>query len=506
MKESFRGLKQGANSVILTGAVIAVIVMVYLLSARHPVQHDFTKEKSNMLQKETIETLKRLDETDKSVRAVAFFTNKTGRYKDQITDLLEDMRRRSTNFMYQSVDPDLYPEAAKKIGMKGEGIIFECGTPGKKDYKRKIVPIENLFTMDPMTGEMKSAGEEAIVNAIIEVALREEVQLCFVQGHGERATFDTSAEGISKMIKKLQDQSYGIIEVNILKEKTIPDKCSMLVIAGPAIPFQENETKEIIRFINNGKGMLLMMDPFKFVSFGQNSSALPIIPSLPTELNSVLERRGVSFVNDILIDQKKNFSYDGYNLLPSIMSHIITNSLIEKDFPVNLNITRSLKIDKNKEANGEVFPLLETSDSAMSESVEQMLTQGSGFDPSQGKKEGPQVVAAALESKNKKAEGRIVVVGNTEFITNNSLYDVTVEGEQQNNRGAAGNADLFLNSVNWLAGEEDIISLRPKSAPPRMLTINNINTRKFIYNLFTFIIPLSILILGGLIWNWRRRL
>jgi ABC-type uncharacterized transport system involved in gliding motility auxiliary subunit len=29
-----------------------------------------------------------------------------------------------------------------------------------------------------------------------------------------------------------------------------------------------------------------------------------------------------------------------------------------------------------------------------------------------------------------------------------------------------GNGDLFLNTINWLAQEEDLISIRPKKSDP----------------------------------------
>ena len=65
------------------------------------------------------------------------------------------------------------------------------------------------------------------------------------------------------------------------------------------------------------------------------------------------------------------------------------------------------------------------------------------------------------------------------------------------------NSDLFLNSVNWLAEDFDLISIRPKLFPFRELvvTTREINFIKW----SSWLLPPGLmLILGSVIW-WRRR-
>ena len=106
--------------------------------------------------------------------------------------------------------------------------------------------------------------------------------------------------------------------------------------------------------------------------------------------------------------------------------------------------------------------------------------------------------------------GRVLVAGNSLFITNDflrstvQLQDNVVTAQSQ---ASEDNALFALNSIHWLAGEEDVITLRPRPADQDMLKDSyDYAHRMMVFKLFTFVIPLGILILGGVIWRWRRSL
>ncbi len=69
--------------------------------------------------------------------------------------------------------------------------------------------------------------------------------------------------------------------------------------------------------------------------------------------------------------------------------------------------------------------------------------------------------------------------------------------------GISGNRDLFLNAVNWLAQQENMISIRPKDPEDRRITMTADQDRR-IFWLTVFIIPGLILLAGVQTW-WRRR-
>ena len=99
--------------------------------------------------------------------------------------------------------------------------------------------------------------------------------------------------------------------------------------------------------------------------------------------------------------------------------------------------------------------------------------------------------AAKPEDKDApKAETRVVVVGDSDFASNGVL-------------GIQGNRDLFMNVVGWLSQQENLISIRPKEASDRRLTLTATQQSNVIW-MSLLIVPGLIFGTGILTW-WRRR-
>jgi ABC-type uncharacterized transport system involved in gliding motility auxiliary subunit len=99
-------------------------------------------------------------------------------------------------------------------------------------------------------------------------------------------------------------------------------------------------------------------------------------------------------------------------------------------------------------------------------------------------------VAASAEPDAPKPESRLVVIGDSDFASNAMVQ-------------VGGNSDLFLNAANWLAQQENLIAIRPKSPEDRRLQLTqDQQTRVFWVTLV--IIPL--LLFGNAFRvYWKRR-
>src|SRR5207245_2311051 len=62
------------------------------------------------------------------------------------------------------------------------------------------------------------------------------------------------------------------------------------------------------------------------------------------------------------------------------------------------------------------------------------------------------------EADAPKPETRVAVFGDSDFAANGGL-------------GIQGNRDLFMNTVGWLSQQENLISIRPKEADDRRITL-----------------------------------
>ena len=102
-------------------------------------------------------------------------------------------------------------------------------------------------------------------------------------------------------------------------------------------------------------------------------------------------------------------------------------------------------------------------------------------------------VSLAVAASNATSGARVLVVGDAEFVTNQGY-------------AAYGNGDLILNSVNWSANQEDIISLTPKDITQRTLQIP---AQSYFLNLVLFgvvlVLPGLMLVAGVVVWFQRRR-
>ena len=103
---------------------------------------------------------------------------------------------------------------------------------------------------------------------------------------------------------------------------------------------------------------------------------------------------------------------------------------------------------------------------------------------------GPVVIAMALQRNINSREQRIVVVGNGAFLSNSFA-------------GNGGNVQLGVNMVNWLAGEEHLITQQLHTAKDSKLALSATQLRG-ISIIFLLLLPLLLVGVGGVMW-WKRR-
>jgi ABC-type uncharacterized transport system involved in gliding motility auxiliary subunit len=84
----------------------------------------------------------------------------------------------------------------------------------------------------------------------------------------------------------------------------------------------------------------------------------------------------------------------------------------------------------------------------------------------------------------------VVVIGNSTFAANPYV------GQQKN-------GDLFYNTINWLAQDENLISIRPKSQTNRRVNLTQGQSSALTW-LDLFILPGIVIFSGVYIW-WKRR-
>jgi ABC-type uncharacterized transport system involved in gliding motility auxiliary subunit len=101
-------------------------------------------------------------------------------------------------------------------------------------------------------------------------------------------------------------------------------------------------------------------------------------------------------------------------------------------------------------------------------------------------------ISIAVAAENFESEGRVVVFGDADFVTDGNFF-------------AYANGDIFVNSVDWAAGKEEIISLTPKNNTQRVLVPPQKTIMNLIFLVVVILMPALGLIGGVIVWTQKRR-
>jgi hypothetical protein len=118
-----------------------------------------------------------------------------------------------------------------------------------------------------------------------------------------------------------------------------------------------------------------------------------------------------------------------------------------------------------------------------------MLDAKSTFDKSRDFP-GPVNIATALERTVGDREQRVIVVGTGHFLSNSFI-------------GNGGNLALGVSMMNWLAGEDALVTIDPRPAADTRLEVGTMHLYA-IAVIVLLLFPLIFAVTGGVVW-WRRR-
>jgi ABC-type uncharacterized transport system involved in gliding motility auxiliary subunit len=247
------------------------------------------------------------------------------------------------------------------------------------------------------------------------------------------------------------------------------------VLAGPRTELLVPELAALDNFVKKGGKLLVMADPIIV-------SGSPVDP-----LKDFVQQYGFTIGNDLVIELNPIGRLFGIGpevpIIQQYESHPITRDLggITTLFP----LTRSVEPAKTPPAGVNVQPLAKTSPDSWAETSRAELQQGQ-VKPDAGDPRGPLPVAAVAT----KDKARIVVYGTSSLATNQFL-------------NLQGNRDLFLNTISWLAEEEDQISIRPKETRSAPVFLNS-QQAQAVFFLPVVVLP-GLVLIGGIVTLVRRR-
>lgn len=450
-----RQTKYGAYAGVYTIIVIAVLATANWLGNRHNKSFDATSSKRYSLSDQTIKVVSGL----KQDITISYFDENTafGRAKD----LLDRYDTLSTKLTIEYIDPYKKPALAKQYGVRTTGTVLVRGAA--------------------KTQEARSLTEEEVTSALIRVLKTGERVACFTTGAGEPTIDESTQTSYSGAKEYLEKNNYKAQPVNLLETPEIPKECSIVVLAGPKVDYPQPVVDKVKAFVEGGGRALFMLGPPLEIGkerVSENKALTDLIASWGVTLNRdlILDRSGVGGLYGLGPEVALASRYE---------SHAIVREM--KGTATAFALARSLEVKSADKASAE--KLVNTSQNSVS--IADLKPKGGEIDPSKGRQDSFTVAAAGTyRTGQANNDGRFVVVGSADWASNYVFR-------------FAGNRDLFLNMMNWLSNDEDLISIRPKDPEDRRIQLTR-NQMTLVRTVSQFVLPLIVILAGMMVW-WRRR-
>lgn len=466
-----RSTRYGANMAVVIVIFLVVVVLLGFMSVNHKRRVDLTKTGRYTLSEQTIKILKSLK---KDVKAVAFYRSEEETYhamlRQNAEDLLQEYSYHIPKFTYKFIDPDRSPGLATKYGVSEYRIILLM-SGGKQE-------------------KIGFESEEKVTNALIKVTRDEVKTVYFIKGHGENDIASIQKIGYKAARDAVEKENYLIKELLLMNEERVPSDASVVVISGPKKDFLQDELEKLKKYVENGGSLLVMVDP-----------------GHPITIKDFLTGYGFKVMDDVIFD-KQSRVYGSNELTPVVYQYDKEHPLTsEFNLATYFYLVGTVDIEKDKKKGQ--YQLAMTGPNSWAETDLKQWSEKGEAEFNEGKeKRGPLSIAAVTtipvkgSSEGKIVEesgllkegrfkfGKIIAFGDSDFANNTNI-------------NLAGNGELFLNTIGWLAEEADLISIRKRDTKNTPVTLTVAQGRA-IFWIPVIVIPSLVLISGIGIYSRRR--
>ena len=468
-----RNARYGAIASVSVLVVLGILVAVNYVSVKQNKRWDLTSNRQYTLSEQTVKLLRELK------TPVKFVVFETDAEVDRIRVRMNEYAYQSGQVSVEYIDPDKRPVPAKEYEIQSYGTVV-VEHMGRRE--RVVVP------------QGQAPPEQDLTSALVKVLNPTEKRVYFLAGHGEKDPTNTERGGYSSIIDSLRQDNFQWEKLIIAQTNAIPENATVLVLAGPKTDLLEGEAALIRQYLSarNGKLLVLLDPPEDF----KKPAPLP-------QIEAIVKEWGINATPSVVVDV-------------SGLTKIATIPVAAPPYPEQAITSRFQLITMYPVARA-VVPLMgapadrtaqsfiQTAQRTWAETNLASLDPPDNLspDPDKGDIAGPVSIAAAVAVPAKtdpaaqKKEGeeqrppetRVAVIGDSDFVANAYL-------------GIEGNRDLFLNTVNWLAQQESLISIRPKEPSDRRLTMT---TNHVMGVLWMSLVIVPALVIGAGVFTWWRR-
>lgn len=437
---------------------ILFIILVGYLTSQYRVASDITQANRNLLTKGSVDVLKQMDGP---VNVTVYATNDNAssgdNFRKSMMNFIRRYQRDKKDVTLTFINPSEEPRLAQEAGVKTDGEMVV-------EYKKRVEHVTPPITEQDMT------------NLLVRLSRTNNQPIMYLDGHGERILIGERNHDLGEFGKQLESKGFTFANPDLTVAQAVPQNGAMLVIASPQVDVSDIEVKKIIQYLNHGGNLLWLLDDDNYHG-----------------LEPLAEFLGVKTSSGIVVDKlAAQYGADPRVSFASVYGeHDITkNFMLRTLFPQAHEVTA-----KGTYENGwKVKQLVEVAPNGWLS--EQALDKNASIDfNAETDKRGPINIGVAMERKFEEKGQRVIVMGNANFLANTFITN-------------GGNLDLGINMVNWLVGDDSLITIQP-------MPLKDINVRIpetsigvaiawTVFHAFQFFIPIAMLIAGFYLW-WKRK-
>ena len=445
------------NSFFVVLFLILVILLGYLAS-QYRVAKDITQANRNILTQGSVNVLKQMKEPiNITVFATKDDASAGDNFRKGMIDFVARYQRDKKNVHLKFINPSEEPKLAQDAGVKNDGEIIV-------EYQKRT---EHLTP---------PVAEQEMTNVLVRLSRTNQQPLMYLDGHGERNLIGIKNHDIGEFGKQLEKKGFKFANPDLTIASAVPSNGAMLVIAGPQVDVSDVEAKKIKAYLEAGGNLLWLLDDDNLRG-----------------LKNVAEYLGLQVSPGITLDMASaQYGADARVSFASLYGeHAITNNFMLRTlFPEAHQVTA-----QGTEENGwKVSNLVEVAPNGWLASTKLAKDAKPTFNEKTDKR-GPINIGVALERTYGKKGQRIVVMGNGNFLSNTFITN-------------GGNLDFGINIINWLAGDDKLITIQPMPLKDINMTIPDTDSGRVIawtvFHAFQYFIPLALMIAGFYLW-WKRR-
>lgn len=438
-----------AQSGVFVALLAVLVALLAWVAHEYRVERDVTRAARNSLSAATLGALRQIQGP---VRVTAYAirqdTGGTNIHK-MIEERVRTYQRAKPDLELRLVDPREQPKVAAEAGLRTPNALVI-------EYQRRSEQIP-----------LSEFNEQNFANALVRLLRGGNNLVLWLDGHGERRLDGSANHDLGNFGSQLREKGFSISSINLGIAQEIPANAAVLVMTQPQVDLQPAEIEKLLAYIDRGGNLLWLIDTEPLHGLQPLAEKLGLVLTPGTIVDPALAPRSGPPVFAVAANYARH----------AVVGSLQYNSL----FP------HARQIGADDGVGWRVTPLIDVAPRGWVETGK--LDAKPVFDKARDFP-GPINIASAFERTVDDREQRVIVVGTGHFLSNSFL-------------GNSGNLSLGIAMLNWLSGEDALVTVEARPAADTRLDIDSVHLYLIAF-VVLLLLPLAFAVTGIAVW-WRRR-